>query len=135
MHKYKQRIIKLQHCRKASGSWDGSHRNMNGWKMRLQKMKLPLWAVLTSMLCKDTIDSYFILLGMDEATAGVLVWCWVLPRKQRRNGVTQYQGNMEVTFILVKFRIKHTVINNFPFATIIMQELFSLINDGQYVVL
>lgn len=72
MHEYKQGIIQLQHCGKASGSWGGSHRNMNGWVMWLQKKKLPLWAVFISVLCKDTIDSYFVSLGMDEASAGVL---------------------------------------------------------------
>lgn len=45
---------------------------MNGWVMWLQKKKLPLWAVFISVFCKDTIDSYFVLLGMDEASSGVL---------------------------------------------------------------
>lgn len=47
--------------------------------MRLQKKKLPLWAVLISLLCKDTTDSHFVVLGMDEASAGALAWCWVPP--------------------------------------------------------
>lgn len=59
---------------------------MDGWIMWLQKRKLPLWAVLTSVLYKDTIDSYFVLLGMDEASAGALAWFWVSPWKWRRNG-------------------------------------------------
>ena len=59
---------------------------MNGWITQLQKRKLPLWAVLTSVLCKDTIDSYFVLLGMDEVSAGVSLWFWVPPWKWRRNG-------------------------------------------------
>lgn len=74
MQEYKQGIIKLQHCRKVSAGWDGSHRNMNGWVMWLQKRKLPLWAVLTSAFYKDTIDSYFVLLSTDEASAGALAW-------------------------------------------------------------
>lgn len=40
--------------------------------MWLQKRKLPLWAVLTSVLCKGTIDGYFVLLGMEHSSAGVL---------------------------------------------------------------
>lgn len=54
--------------------------------MLLQKRKLPLWAALTSMLCKDNIDSYFVLDGRDKASAGVLSWFWVQPGKWRRKG-------------------------------------------------
>lgn len=54
--------------------------------MQLRKRKLPLWAVLTSVLCKDTTDGYFVLLGMDEASAGALAGFWVPPWKWGRNG-------------------------------------------------
>lgn len=54
--------------------------------MWLQKRKLLLRAVLTSVLSKDTIESYFVLLGMDEASAGALAWFRVPPWQWRRNG-------------------------------------------------
>jgi len=53
--------------------------------MWLQKRKLPLWSVLTSVLRKDTMSSYFVLLGMVEVSAGTLVWFWVPPWKWRGN--------------------------------------------------
>lgn len=92
MHKYKQGIIKQQHCRKASGSWDGSHRNMNGWIMLLQNQKLLLWAALTLVLCKDTID-HFLLLHMDEAS----VECCLSSEYHPRSGsVMQGDGSSDL---------------------------------------